>query len=118
MEFIAGIAREAVIILAVVALVAGGGYGLLKFRRSIGGGIDDHLRLSDSDKINRIKKWALTITGVLWILVFVILSDGEDRGRFTDAVKGFFGFVSEEAKSVMPKEEKKKMENLPQIPAR
>ena len=119
MELLANIAREAIIIALVLTLLGGGGFALLYFRRRIGGGVDDHLRLSENARFHRIRVWLLAITAALWIGVFAV-ADGEDRGRLTQAVQNFFGFVSDEVEEVKPKEPKPESprKDLPEIPTR
>ena len=120
METVIDVLREGAIILLVVAIIGGGGFFLIRTRATMGGGIDDHLRLSENEKINRIKKWALGITGVAWVLIFIFAAS-EDRGRFTEAMKGLFGFVSEQVEEVRPKTEQETYErpkDLPEIPSR
>ena len=118
METIIEIVREGALIILIVAFVGIGGFMLIRTRASMGGGIDDHLRLSENPKIIRIKKWALAVTAVIWILIFAFAAS-EDRGRLTDALNGLFGFVSEQVEEITPKPDvPERPKGLPEIPNR
>jgi len=118
MDTIVAIAREGIIILIVLAVLGGGGFLLLRFRRSIGGGIDDHLRLSDDARLDRIKTWLLAITAALWIIIFVV-ADAEDRRRLSEAAQGLIGYVSGEVRDLTTEPEPERpTEPKPEIPTR
>ena len=92
MDNVSNILREGVIVLGLMALIFGVGFGLLRLRRAMGGGIDDHLRLSTSPTLAKVVKIFLAITTVIWIVVWLSLRD-EYGGNLSQALDGLMETV-------------------------
>ena len=92
MDQFSNIVREGAIVLGLVALVFGVGFGLLRLRRSMGGGIDDRLKLSTSQTLAKAMKVFLAITAVLWIAIWLLMRD-EYGGNLGAALDGLMQSV-------------------------
>ena len=87
MDMLKDILREGAIVLGLVAVVAGLGFGALRLRSALGGGIDDRMRMSRSQLIARLTRIGLAVTAVLWILIFVFMRD-EYGANLDQALQG------------------------------